>query len=593
MESFCGRYVTVYNGEGYNYQGLKAEIEAQKPDIPWRGSSDTEVILAAVSLWGFEAALKKLNGMFALAVWDKSERRLLLARDRMGEKPLYYGWMGRTFLFGSELKALRRHPAFAAEVDRGALSLYLRHNYIPAPYSIYKGIHKLPPAHYLLLDPSRPGEPPEPAPYWSVAEAARTGRDDPFGGSEAEAVDELERLLLEAVKLRMVSDVPLGAFLSGGVDSSAVVALMQAQSPDPVRTFTIGFHEKGFDEAPYAKAVARHLGTAHTELYLNWDQALAVVPGLGRMYDEPFADSSQVPTHLVSRLAREQVTVSLSGDGGDELFTGYDRYFLGRRIWNKAAGIPPALRGGLRRVATSLSPAAWQKLLAPLGPLLPAQLRVRNPGDKVHDLADLLLARDDRAFYRALVSHFKNPAALVKGGYEPDTVLTGPAGEIGLPGFTERMMYWDQMSYLPDDILVKLDRASMAVSLESRVPLLDHRVVEFAWRLPRQMRLKDGSGKWLLRRVLCKYVPQSLIERPKMGFGVPIEKWLREDMRPWAEDLLSQDRLKREGFFDAAAVGRIWREHLSRERNWHYYLWDILMFQLWLEEANKDAPGYE
>ncbi len=590
MLSHDGSWVVAFNGEIYNFQALRAELEAAQGPIAWRGHSDTEVVLECVAAWGPLKTARRLNGMFAMALWDRGHRRLHLIRDRLGKKPLYYGWMNGSFIFGSELKSLAPHPDFRGEVDRGALSLYLRHNYVPGPYSIYRGIAKLTPGTMLTIDPARPGRCPEPAPFWSARAMAERGAAEPLESSEDEAVAELEALLADAVGMRMVADVPLGAFLSGGVDSSLIVALMQAQSSRPVKTFSIGFPEAAFDEAPHAKAVAAHLGTEHTELYVTWEDALAVVPRLPDIYDEPFADSSQIPTFLVSQMARREVTVALSGDGGDELFCGYDRYFLAERIWRGAARLPQALRQAGAAILERAQPAAWDRLFARWGFLLPRKLNWKNPGERMADLAQILNAENPESFYRGLVSHFKRPASLVIDGEEPPTALTDPGRWARLADFRQRMMFLDLVSYLPDDILVKVDRASMAVSLEARAPLLDWRVAELAWRLPMNLKARGQEGKHLLRRVLYKYVPKSIIERPKMGFGVPLEHWLRGPLKDWAEALLDEGRLKREGFFTPGPLRRMWAEHLSGRRAWHYYLWDVLMFQIWLEH-NQAAQG--
>lgn len=586
MVSTSGRYVIAYNGEIYNHLDLRADLEkvgvGGTAPSRWRGHSDTETLLAAFEAWGIEATLKKCVGMFALALWDRETRTLTLARDRLGEKPLYYGWQGRDFLFGSELKALKAHPAFRGEVDRDVLTLYLRHNYVPAPYSIYKDVFKLPPGAYATLAATdSPGVPPQLTFYWRVLDAAaRPVREDL---DDATALAELDAGLRRAIGGQMVADVPLGAFLSGGIDSSTVVALMQAQSSRPVKTFTIGFHEKSYNEAAHAHAVAKHLGCEHTELYVTPEQAMAVIPRLPELYDEPFADSSQIPTYLVSQLARHHVTVSLSGDGGDELFGGYNRYFWAARIWRGLGSAPHALRAGVAGAMTGLSPAAWNRLFAVAGFVLPARLRYGNPGDKLHKLAEMLAARSPEEVYLFLVSQWKHPADLVRGGAELLTVLTDRQCWAPLARFESRMMYLDQMSYLPDDILVKVDRAAMGVSLETRVPMLDHRLVEFAWQLPMRMKIRDGQGKWLLRQLLYRYVPKDLIERPKMGFGVPIDAWLRGPLREWAEGLLSAGRLTREGYFNPEPIRAKWQEHLSGRRNWAYYLWTVLMFQSWLE----------
>lgn len=585
MQCSSGRYVLVFNGEIYNHLALRAELEKQGNASPWRGHSDTETLLAGFAAWGIRQTVIRCTGMFAFAVWDKKLRQLTLARDRLGEKPLYYGWQGRgdqaCLLFGSELKALRAHPVFEGKIDRGALALLMRHNYVPTPYSIYSGIRKLPPGSMLTLDWQHRDAQPEP--YWSLADIAVNGQNTPFSGSPEAAVDQLESLLSEAIRGQMLADVPLGAFLSGGIDSSTVVALMQAQSAQPIKTFTIGFNEAAYNEAEHAKAVARHLGTDHTTLYVSPEQAMDVIPKLPSIYCEPFSDSSQIPTFLVSRLARQHVTVSLSGDGGDELFGGYNRYVLTDRLWRHLSRAPSGLRrlvaGGIR----SVSPSAWNTFAGPLQSALPSRFKLANLGDKLHKGAGVLAASSIDELYLGLVSHW-DPATVVLAGNEPPTVLTANAPH--LPGLdpVQRMMALDTLSYLPDDILVKVDRAAMGVSLETRVPMLDHRLVEFAWQLPLDLKVRDGIGKWLLRQVLYRHVPAELIDRPKMGFGVPIDAWLRGPMRDWAEALLDPQRLRREGYFDSAIIELRWREHLSGRRNWQYHLWDILMFQAWLEQ---------
>lgn len=588
MQSSSSRFVIVFNGEIYNHLELRAELDAAGAAPTWRGHSDTETLLAAFDAWGIGKTVERAVGMFAFAVWDRALRVLTLGRDRLGEKPLYYGWQGKgrqaVFLFGSELKALRAHPAFEHAVDRDALCLQLRHNCIPAPYSIYRGIAKLPPGCLLSVSAQRP----EPAlsVYWSGARRIADGVADPFAGTADEAVDQLEALLKQAVRAQMLADVPLGAFLSGGVDSSTVVALMQAQSSRPVKTFSIGFHEDGYNEAEYAKAVARHLGTDHTELYVTAEQARAVIPRLQAMYDEPFSDSSQLPTFLVSQLARQHVTVSLSGDAGDELFCGYNRYQFAARLWNRIDRAPLPLRRLLAKGITGAPVDAWNAAAR----VLPRSLRFANTGDKLHKGAEVLACRTLDELYLGLVSHWEDPAALVLGSTEPPTLLTGNAPAFPQLDGIGRMMALDLLTYLPDDILVKVDRAAMSVSLETRIPFLDHRVVEFAWRLPQSLKLRDGASKWILRQVLYRHVPPALIERPKMGFGVPVADWLRGPLREWSEELLSESRLRREGFFEPVQLRRKWEEHLSGRRNWQYQLWDVLMFQAWLEEHKaRDA----
>jgi asparagine synthase (glutamine-hydrolysing) len=598
MVSPSGRFVFVFNGEIYNHLELRKELAdvtpSPRPCSPgstgstkWRGHSDTETLLAGFEAWGFEATLQKAVGMFAFALWDRGERVLYLARDRMGEKPLYYGWQNGVFLFGSELKALKKHPSFQGEIDRDALTLLLRHNYIPAPYSIYKSIRKLPPGTFLRLagDGRKAGAGglPDPAPYWSLARTVGTGREEPLRGSEAEAVSALEARLKESIGLQMMADVPLGAFLSGGVDSSTVVALMQAQSSRPVKTFTIGFGEEGYNEAEQAKAVARHLGTDHTELYVTADEARNVIPRLPTLYDEPFSDSSQIPTFLVSHMARQHVTVALSGDGGDELFGGYDRYFQLGRIWRYVRKLPPGMRNAIASAIQTLPRDAWNRLYSPISKVLPQHSRSVQLGYKAYRLAEILECKDAKEIYYGLLSQWKDPAQVVIGASEPLTSLTDRRESNAILDIEQYMMYVDAVSYLPDDILVKVDRAAMGVSLETRVPFLDHRVVEFAWRLPLSMKIRNGQGKWILRQVLDRHVPKALIDRPKMGFGVPIDSWLRGPLRNWAEGLLNEGRLRREGFFNPGPIREKWSQHLAGQRNWQYHLWNVLMFQAWLE----------
>lgn len=580
MLSASVRFVIAFNGEIYNHLKLRTLLEIERP-IQWRGHSDTETLLACFEQWGIQRTLKQAIGMFALAVWDAVDQSLTLTRDRLGEKPLYYGWQQDVLLFGSELKALRKHPAFSAPIQRNALALYLRHNYIPAPYTIYQDIEKLQPGTLITFDPQYPKGRIET--YWSASEVALAGRQQPFTGTADQAVAALDDLLSDAIGQQMVADVSLGAFLSGGVDSSTVVALMQAQSKRPVKTFSIGFNEAQFNEAEHAKAVAKHLGTDHTELYVTPEDCLAVIPKLGAMYDEPFADSSQIPTYLVSQLAKSQVTVSLSGDAGDELFAGYNRYHIANKVWSKVEKLPTFVRRAVAAGLTSVSPSTWNSLYSPVTRFAPDKA-IRNIGDKLHKGAGVLHCQSIEDVYLNLVSHWHKPEQMVLNSVEPMTRLTDPAMRQLLKNPIEQMMLLDQISYLPDDILVKVDRAGMAVSLEGRVPFLDHRVVEFAWQLPLEYKLREGQTKWCLRQVLYKHVPKSLIERPKMGFGVPIDSWLRGPLREWASDLLDPATLKQQGFFDEVAVQQMWVEHLSGRLNWQYHLWDILMFQAWLAE---------
>lgn len=592
MACHAGRYVLAFNGEIYNHLDLRRELQAGGHAPAWRGHSDTETLLAGFVAWGVRATLERCIGMFAFALWDRHERVLTLARDRLGEKPLYYGWQGQgdkaCFLFGSDLAALKAHPAFAAPIDRAALCLLMRHGYIGAPHSIHQGIHKLLPGYLLTVSLQR--HEPVLAQYWSLPEVALRGMAAPLQGDAGQVAGQLEALLREAIGQQMVADVPLGAFLSGGIDSSTVVALMQAQSSRPVRTFSIGFHEAGYDEAGHAKAVAQHLGTEHTELYVTPQQALEVIPGLPGLYSEPFADSSQIPTFLVSQLARQHVTVALSGDAGDELFGGYDRYPQASRLWRAISGLPRFLRTPAAAGIRMAPPAAWNAWTYPLRPLLPASLRRASIGDKLHKGAALLSAGDIDALYRMLLRHWE-PGGLVVDAPAPTSDPDGSLPQLSGLDPVQRMMALDAITYLPDDVLVKVDRAAMGVSLETRVPMLDHRVVELAWRIPQAMKLHDGVGKQVLRQVLYRHVPRELVERPKMGFGVPIDSWLRGPLRDWAESLLDESRLRQEGFFNPTPIRRTWAEHLSGRRNWQYHLWDVLMFQAWLGQERASAQG--
>jgi len=580
MTSSDGRFTVVFNGEIYNFAALKEELEAA--GCAFRGRSDTEVLLAAITRWGIEATIPRLWGMFAFALWDGRERVLHLVRDRLGKKPLYYGWQGSTFLFGSELKALRAHPDFRASVDRDALASYVRFSYVPAPHSIYQGVRKLPPASWLTVTPDRLREMPDPRPYWDAAAVALAGQQDPLCLTDDDATSELERLLADAVRLRAIADVPLGALLSGGIDSSTVVALLQAQSQLRVSTFTIAFDALEYDESAYAKSVARHLGTDHTELRVTPEETRAVIPRLAELYDEPFADPSQIPTFLVSELARRRVTVALSGDGGDEVFGGYNRYITGTRLSRRLRGVPIPFRRGVAGLATAIPPHVWDRVGTTADQLLPAARRGAITGNRVHKLATVLDVTGADDMYARLVSTWPDPRGLVLSGRE----LEPPWRSVkaNLPSPADRMMLLDQVSYLPDDILAKVDRASMGTSLEVRAPFLDHRIVEFAWRLPLSQKIRRGEGKFLLRRVLERHMPRSLFERPKHGFGIPIDAWLRGPLREWAEDLLAEQRLKREGYFDPVPVRAALRDHLAGTRNTQYQLWTVLMFQSWLDQ---------
>ena len=582
MRSHSGRYALTFNGEIYNYAEMRAELEAANAGAPWRGHSDTEVLLEAIESWGVERALRRAIGMFAFALWDREKSTLTLARDRMGEKPLYHGWIGASFAFASELKGLARHPAWSQSIDREALTLFLRYNCVPAPRSIWKGISKLAPGHYVTLAPADLGARREPLPvaYWSLREAVEAARAAPFAGSLDDAAGALDATMREVLRGQMIADVPLGAFLSGGIDSSAVVALMQQVSNAPVKTFTVGFAESAYDEAAHARAIATHLGTEHHEILLTPREALGVVPLLGSMYDEPFADSSQIPTFLVSRFARSHVTVGLTGDGGDEVFGGYNRYEWIPRLARGMAGVPRPLR----RLAGSLAGAIPAGVAAAIAERVPSGLRAGTAADRIPKMIAALDADDEAGLYASVVSHWSAPSALVSGTREPDSRARSYPGDApGFGDFREWMMYTDSLTYLPDDILAKVDRASMAASLETRVPYLDPRIVALAWSLPVAWRAERGESKKVLRRMLQRYVPTALVDRPKAGFAIPLAHWLRHDLREWAEALLEPQRLAREGVFEPAPIRKAWDEHLSGRRDWQYHLWDILMFQSWHE----------
>jgi asparagine synthase (glutamine-hydrolysing) len=617
MSSSGGRFIMVFNGEIYNHLELRAELECIDPRLleddgnKWRGHSDTETLLAGIERWGIEATLSKTVGMFAIALWDVQARTLHLARDRFGEKPLYYGWAGsgadRAFVFGSELKALRAFPDFANPVCRQALAQYMRFMYVPAPRSIYQGIYKLEPGCVLrikltppLNSPAQPLRPPALyesltlSRWWSLADVVQTGAKNQLT-DEVEAVKMLEQHLSDAVRLQSLADVPLGAFLSGGVDSSTIVALMQKQAMRPIKTFTVGFEQAGFDESPHARSIAQHLGTDHAELFVTAAEAQAVIAKLPYIYDEPFADSSQIPTHLVCCAARQHVTVALSGDAGDELFGGYSRYFWGPRIWAKLAWLPYPLRQALAASISAMPVASWDALTRPVNALLPGGKGIAHAGEKAHKLSTRLRGvRGLDDLYLSLVSEWQDPAQVVRGEggglvVEPPSLLDDALPEQALAGDANsplRMMYRDSLTYLPDDILCKVDRAAMAVSLETRVPFLDYRVAEMAMQLPLSMKIRGGQGKWALREVLYKHLPRELIDRPKAGFGIPLGKWLRGPLRPWAESLLEEKRLYAEGYFYPVPIRHKWAEHLADQRDHTASLWAVLMFQAWLESMN-------
>jgi len=583
MISASGRFVIAFNGEIYNHLEIRRLVESSYYKVEWRGRSDTETLLAGFDALGIEDTLRRSVGMFAIAVWDRETHTLSLAIDRMGEKPLYYGYTRKALVFGSELQALLEAPDFPRRINREAVALLLRHNYVPAPYTIYEGVAKLSPGTILEFSKCAITKRncPRTSSYWSAKEAALAGVAQPLNfSSDSEAADRLEAELQVSVTGQMVADVPIGAFLSGGIDSSLVVAIMRKQANRPVKTFTIGFHEDGYDEAVFAKKVASYLGTEHTELYVSPQEALDVIPKLPEIYSEPFSDSTQIPNFLVSRLARQQVTVSLSGDGGDELFGGYDRYSLTMRLWGKMERFPLTLRVAAARTVQSIPAVAWNTLYAPFRSFFPREYRWTAPGDKLHKGAALLHFETGLKLYHHIMSHC-SPAALVLGLDEPSIEFTQSTPH--LPSLAEQMMLLDTLTYLPHDIFVKVDRAAMATSLETRAPLVDHRLYEFAWRLPLHYKIRGGVGKWLLRQVLYRHVPQELIDRPKKGFSVPIGSWLRGPLRDWAEGLLDETRLRAEGCFNPVPIRQVWLEHLSGIRNWEHQLWNVLMFQAWYE----------
>ncbi|MBT4036256.1 MAG: asparagine synthase (glutamine-hydrolyzing) [Candidatus Marinimicrobia bacterium] len=572
MSSRDGRYVIVYNGEIYNAQELKNDLVSDGYGS-FKGHSDTEILVECCAVWGVRKTVKRLIGMFSFALWDQSEQQLTLVRDRMGIKPLYWGRFGSLILFGSELKALRKHPGWNPQVNPEALSNYCRYGYVPAPLSIYQGVYKLKPG--TILECSRDNTLREEA-YWSLHETVQKGCSDPLQLSDEAATDELERLLSDAVNRRMVADVPLGSFLSGGIDSAMVTALMQANSARPVRTFSIGFRELGYDEAPYAAAIASHLGTDHTELYMAPGEAQEIIPSLQDIYDEPFADASQIPTYLLSKLTRDHVTVSLSGDGGDELFAGYSRHFQSLRVARIQQYMPHWVLSNTAQLIKKISPDTLDQIAR----VAPGRLRVSRFGEKLHKAARILAANPED-FHNILISHWEVDELLSERiNSVPSSTVSGSLQSLNL---VEQMLLQDSNTYLPDDILTKVDRASMAASLEARVPILDHRVVEFAWHLPLEMKLREGQGKWILRNLLDRYVPRSLIDRPKAGFSVPIGAWLRGPLKDWGEHLLNPERLSADGLFNPDKVWKTWQAHQSGNENHAYRLWIILMFQAWHE----------
>ena len=588
MQSSSGRYILTYNGEIYNYLKIRKELEMNNPNIKWKGKSDTEILLESIDFWGIELTLQKIQGMFAFGIWDQKMRCLILARDRIGEKPLYYGWQGegnnRVFLFGSELKALKVHPEFNGQINRDAIALQLRHNCIPAPYTIYKDIYKLLPGNYLELKHNDLKKEllSYPKKYWSLTSSLMYGNKNQLKLNEDEIQKDLEKNLKISVKKQMISDVPIGAFLSGGVDSSIVVALMQSQSHQPVKTFTVGFNENEYNEAKFAKKIAKHLGTNHTELYVSPKTAMEVIPKISTIYDEPFSDSSQIPTFLVSQLTKQHVKVAISGDGGDELFGGYNRYKMSEKFSSIFRFMPFTLRKTLASTIQSISPHNLDKISR----FIPILDQPTNFGDKIHKAADVLNTKNFSDIYYTLCSHWKNPTEIVLNSKEPGTLLTKFKPNINYLDTQQQMMALDFLTYLPDDILVKVDRAAMASSLETRVPFLDHNLIEYVFKIPHSLKFRNGHGKWILKKILNQYVPKNLTERPKMGFEIPLGSWLRGPLRDWAENLLNEKRLNQENFFNTKLVRDKWLEHLNGKKNWHHHLWDILMFQAWLEKNN-------
>lgn len=577
MISPCGRYVLSYNGEIYNHLDIRELLSAQLDFSEWKGHSDTETLLVAICHWGLEVTLKKLNGMFAFALWDNHRKNLYLARDRIGEKPMYYGTSKSTFLFGSQLKSLSVHPCWKGNIDLDALSLFMKYGYVPTPYSIYDGIRKLPPAHFVEVSDGGKSIS-EPKCYWDLD--INTEHAKHYDNNNVKSVvDNLESLLLDSVGRRMEADVPFGAFLSGGIDSTMVAAMMQKISKKPVKTFSIGFDEEGYDEARHAKMVAKHLGTDHSELYVSPEDTISVLPKLSGIYDEPFADDSQIPTFMVSELAKTQVTVCLSGDGGDELFFGYSRYFQVLSWWRKLRLVPLPIRQLMSLAMTSIPNCLSNVLL-----LLPSKFAPKHLRDRIPKFSRLINAPDWLTFYDRVITQGNYPKPLVLNASNNNNFLNRYKEKIEGLSDSEKMMYLDMMMYLPDDILTKVDRASMAVSLEARVPFLDHRLVEFASQVPFKYKYRKRQGKWILRQVLYRYIPKSLVDRPKMGFGVPIEYWLKGPLSDWAENLLDEEVLNNQGFFDSTLVQKMWDEHKKGKRRWHVQLWRLLIFQMWFIE---------
>lgn len=589
--SKCGNYVIVCDGEIFNDLEIPLELAGGKlADLSSSSDleedrSDVETFLDAISAWGVETALKRSAGSFAFALWDRDAETLTLARDRMGEKPLYYGWQGGTFLFGSELKALKAHPAFGAEIDRNVLAPFFRVNFIPTPYSIYKEIKKLPPGAYLQISgtANQVGADLIPKYYWDLRGVADHGAKNAFIGGDRVAADELERLLIQSIRARMPEDLPVGAFLSGGIDSSAVAALMQSERSQPIITFTVGFEEDEYNEADHARAVAEHIGADHRELFVTAEDAIRVLPRLAEIYDEPFSDPAQIPAVLLSEMAKQHAKVCLTGDGGDELFGGFEVYVTTSQIYRKVGWIPHPVRLQLANTLKRMPGSIAYPLLKAGCRLQSEVWREAAPSHIQQRIATVLRFDSCEVLYRELSTHWKRPEEVILDLIEPKTIYTDPDQWIGLSECEHRMMYMDQTAYIPDGTLVKEDRAAMAASLETRAPFLDHRIVEFAWHLPLSMKIRDGQTKWLLRQVLYRHVPREILERPRMGLAVPIRDWLRGPLREWAESLLDGSRIREEGFLNPAPIREMWIAHLQGEHDWSAYLWHVLMFQIWLE----------
>jgi len=593
MISHDRRYVLAYNGEIYNHLELRTRIEREAPGFRWTGHSDTETLLECFSFWGVEKTLRELVGMFAICLWDSQEKSIVLARDRVGEKPLYYGSHNGIFAFGSELKALRKIDSWDFDINPDAVTSFLRYGYVPEPYSIFRGIHKVPPGTFLKIDSSnrRGKSSQKQTTYWSLAEVARAGVSDPASFSTTdEAISELEHLLSRSIKGQQMGDVPVGAFLSGGIDSSTIVALMQKHAPGKVKTFSVGFDDPAYDESVYASKIAKHLGTDHHELIVSAQEAQDVIPKLPDVYDEPFADSSQIPTYLVSKLAKSEVSVSLSGDGGDEFFGGYNRYVLGAQKWDSLSKIPRFIRRRLGSAAEKVSPETWDRLFDRGSRFLPDSLNLRLPGDKIHKAARVIGSENSRELYRNLTSVI-DPRGI--SSRDQELTLEYDDNWPLESDLAHQMMALDTLTYLPGDILVKMDRASMAHSLESRMPFLDHRIIEFAWRLPMPLKINGSESKWILRALLQRNVPSQIFERPKMGFGIPLGTWLRGPLREWAEELLEPSALARDGFFNVASVQNLWQGHLENKKNSQHGLWNILMFQAWRNKIGSEEKSCE